>query len=29
MEPQDFGWAIRCLKDGKRVARGGWELFDG
>jgi Protein of unknown function (DUF2829) len=24
MEPQDFGWAIRRLKEGKRVAREGW-----
>ena len=24
MEEQDFGWAIRMLKQGKRVARRGW-----
>lgn len=24
MEPRDFGWAIRVLKDGGRVARKGW-----
>ena len=24
MEEQDFGWAIRQLKQGKRVARAGW-----
>lgn len=24
MEPHDFGWAIRALKQGKRVARSGW-----
>lgn len=24
MEPKDFGWAIRQLKAGKRVARAGW-----
>jgi hypothetical protein len=24
MEPRDFGWAIRQLKAGKRVARSGW-----
>lgn len=24
MEPTDFGWAIRQLKDGRKVARRGW-----
>lgn len=24
METQDFGWAVRMLKQGKRVARSGW-----
>lgn len=24
MEPNDFGWAIRQLKSGKKVARSGW-----
>lgn len=24
MEQRDFGWAIRLLKQGKRVAREGW-----
>lgn len=24
MDTRDFGWAIRRLKDGQRVARAGW-----
>lgn len=24
MEPMDFSWALRMLKAGKKVARGGW-----
>lgn len=24
MEPCDFGWALRTLKAGRRVARSGW-----
>lgn len=24
MEPKDFGWALRALKNGKRVQRSGW-----
>lgn len=28
MEERDFGWALQCLKSGKKVCRAGWNGKD-